>query len=324
MTIKELYRSISRTLSPSLGEHEAAAVASVVLEYLENADRTLLVTDPDRECRTDPHRIDSVLSRLSAGEPVRYVTGYTYFMGRRFDVTPDVLIPRPETEELVDAIVRRWRGEGKVRAIDIATGSGVIAISLAAELQADVTAVDISDEALRVARRNASAAGCGTIDFRLLDILACDELPPADIIVSNPPYIRESEKRNMSDSVLSYEPHIALFVPDDDPLVFYRKIAALAARSLTPGGMLYFEINEAFGEEVAEICREAGLEKVTVSKDMFGKARFVNASHLAVGRNSLNRVMPRIFDTSNILQWVDILASCGERKFIVLSDTKNA
>lgn len=290
MTIKELYRSISRTLSPSLGEHEAAAVASVVLEYLENADRTLLVTDPDRECRTDPHRIDSVLSRLSAGEPVRYVTGYTYFMGRRFDVTPDVLIPRPETEELVDAIVRRWRGEGKVRAIDIATGSGVIAISLAAELQADVTAVDISDKALSVARRNASEAGC-TIDFRLLDILACDGLPPADIIVSNPPYIRESEKKGMSDSVLSYEPHIALFVPDDDPLVFYRKIAALAARSLTPGGMLYFEINEAFGEEVAEICRAAGLEKATVSEDMFGKARFVSASHLAhlaVGGDSLN------------------------------------
>ena len=277
MTIKELYRLISGTLSPSLGVHEAMAVASVVLEYLEEADRTILVTDPGRECRTSCDRIESVLSRLSSGEPVRYVTGYTYFMNRRFYVTPDVLIPRPETEELVDTVIRQWRGKGKVRAIDIATGSGVIAVSMAAELQADVTAIDISDKALEVAERNASALGCGSIDFRRLDILACRELPPADIIVSNPPYVRESEKIRMSDGVLSYEPHIALFVSDNDPLVFYRKIASLAAESLVPGGMLYFEIHEAFGEEVAELCRVAGLRDVTVSKDMFGRDRFVSA-----------------------------------------------
>lgn len=278
MTIKELYRTVSETLTPSLGERESAAVASVVLEYLEGADRTLLVAYPDRECRTSPDSVKSVLSRLSAGEPVRYVTGYTYFMNRRFEVTPDVLIPRPETEELVDTVIKQWRGRGKVRAIDIATGSGVIAVSLAAELQAEVTAIDISDKALGVAENNASASGCGSIDFRLMDILSCDELPPADIIVSNPPYVRESEKLCMSDGVLSHEPHIALFVPDNDPLLFYRKIASLAARSLAPGGMLYFEINEAFGREVTELCRDEGLCDVTVWKDMFGKERFVKAS----------------------------------------------
>jgi len=278
MTIKELYRYVSETLTPALGGREAAAVASVVLEYLEEADRTVLVTDPDRECRTPSERMESVLSRLAAGEPVRYVTGYTYFMNRRFGVSPDVLIPRPETEELVDTIIRHWKGKGNLRAIDIATGSGVIAVSLAAELHAAVTAIDVSAEALRVARDNASHAGCGAIDFRLMDILACDELPPADIIASNPPYVRESEKALMSDGVLSYEPGIALFVPDDDPLVFYRRIASLAVRSLVPGGMLYFEINEAFGREVAQLCRAAGLHDATVSKDMFGKDRFVSAS----------------------------------------------
>ncbi len=271
-----------------MGGREAAAVASVVLEYLEGADRTALVTDPDRECRTPCERVESVLSRLADGEPVRYVTGYTYFMNRRFSVTSDVLIPRPETEELVDTIIRRWRGRNDLRAIDIATGSGVIAVSLAAELHADVTAIDISAEALRVARSNASSTGCDAIDFRLMDILACDRLPHADIIASNPPYVRESEKALMSDGVLSYEPDIALFVPDDDPLVFYRKIASLAARSLVPGGTLYFEINEAFGREVAQLCRAAGLHGATVSKDMFGKDRFVSAS-VPVSRNGTSR-----------------------------------
>ena len=259
------------------GEREASAVALVALEYLEGADRTALVADPDRPCRCSYERIEAVLSRLLAGEPVRYVTGYTYFMGRRFYVTPDVLIPRPETEELTDMVAGRWRGAQSPRVVDIATGSGVIAISLAAELGARVTAIDISERALRVAERNAAELGCDSVEFRRLDILSCGELPDADIIVSNPPYVTESERAAMSDSVLSYEPGIALFVPDADPILFYRKIASLAAGSLVRGGMLYFEINEAFGPQVVRLCRRAGLHDVRLLRDMSGRDRFVSA-----------------------------------------------
>ncbi len=277
MTLGELYNHISASLAGVMDRREAVAVAMVLLDHFESADRTALVAHPERECVVSQCDVDGALTRIKAGEPVRYVTGYTFFMGRRFMVNADVLIPRPETEELVAMITERWRGVEGLRLTDIATGSGVIAITLAEELGAEALGLDVSAGALAMARENGRRLGCERVRFCECDILECHSLECADVIVSNPPYVRDSERQGMSDTVLGYEPHSALFVPDNDPLLFYRKIASLAASALSPGGMLYFEINEAFGAETADLCVRAGLSDVGIERDMFGKERFVSA-----------------------------------------------
>ncbi|MDE7134592.1 MAG: peptide chain release factor N(5)-glutamine methyltransferase [Rikenellaceae bacterium] len=277
MTLSELYSHISASLSEVMDRREAAAVSMVLLDHFETADRTDLIAHPERECVASQYDVESALTRIKQGEPVRYVTGYTFFMGRRFSVDNNVLIPRPETEELVSMIAEQWRGVDKLRLTDIATGSGVIAITLAQELGAEALGLDISAGALAVAQENSRRLGCRQVRFCRCDILKCHSLDMADIIVSNPPYIRHSERNEMSNTVLEHEPHLALFVPDNDPLLFYRKIATLAAASLSPSGMLYFEINEAFGAETADVCVRAGLSDVKIYRDMFGKERFVSA-----------------------------------------------
>ena len=188
-----------------------------------------------------------------------------------------MLIPRPETEELVWTIVERHRSDSGLRILDIGTGSGCIAVTLAAELpDARVTAVDISDTALRIARRNAERHR-QTVRFERRDILTGPPEGEFDLIVSNPPYVTESEKRQMSPNVLRYEPHRALFVPDDDPLLFYRAIAGLGRRLFAPGGTVYFEINERFGTQTVELLENEGYREIVLSKDFFGKPRTVSA-----------------------------------------------
>ncbi len=221
--------------------------------------------------------LEDILQRLSRFEPLQYIEGRTLFLGREFWVAPGVLIPRPETEELVELMLKEIPADARI--LDVGTGSGCIAISLAKELpNALVTAWDVSPEALSVARANARKLQAD-VRFVECDVLACqvDEVGLYDVIVSNPPYVTEAEKADMEPNVLQWEPSLALFVPDDDPLRFYRRIAVLGRDMLADGGRLYFEINRAYGREMVEMLRTMGYVGVRVEKDLSQNDRFVIA-----------------------------------------------
>ncbi len=221
--------------------------------------------------------LEDILQRLSRFEPLQYIEGRTLFLGREFWVAPGVLIPRPETEELVELMLKEIPADARI--LDVGTGSGCIAISLAKELPDTlVTAWDVSPEALSVARANARKLQAD-VRFVECDVLACqvDEVGLYDVIVSNPPYVTEAEKADMEPNVLQWEPSLALFVPDDDPLRFYRRIAVLGRDMLADGGRLYFEINRAYGREMVEMLRTMGYVRVRVKKDLSQNDRFVIA-----------------------------------------------
>ncbi|AVR43885.1 peptide chain release factor N(5)-glutamine methyltransferase [Christiangramia fulva] len=219
---------------------------------------------------------ESALKRLKQHEPVQYITGETEFFGLHFLVDKNVLIPRPETEELVDWIIQDNKELQNLKILDIGTGSGCIAISLAKNLKAEVTAFDISEAALKTARKNAKLNKVD-VDFRKLDILKLEKLQERyDIIVSNPPYVREQEKEQMQKNVLDHEPKTALFVDDDDALIFYKKIAELAQVSLRQNGALYFEINQYLHEETRDLVENLGFE-AELKKDIFGNYRMLKA-----------------------------------------------
>ena len=221
--------------------------------------------------------LEDILQRLSRFEPLQYIEGRTLFLGRELLVAPGVLIPRPETEELVELMLKEIPADARI--LDVGTGSGCIAISLAKELpDALVTAWDVSSEALSVARANARKLQ-SNVRFVECDVLACqvDEVGLYDVIVSNPPYVTEAEKADMEPNVLQWEPSLALFVPDDDPLRFYRRIAVLGRDMLADGGRLYFEINRAYGREMVEMLRAMGYVRVRVEKDLSQNDRFVIA-----------------------------------------------
>ena len=225
-------------------------------------------------------RLDSIISRLSRHEPLQYILGKARFHGHDFKVTPATLIPRPETEQLVDLIADENREYEDLHVIDLGTGSGCIAISLARALKfAQVTGVDISNDALDVAREDAANLKV-RVRWLEADML---EMPPMpahsfDIVVSNPPYITMSEQATMERNVLDYEPHSALFVPDGDPLLYYRAIAQFARHALKPGRRLYLEINRSYGNEVAALLHGCGMTDVALHRDSFGNTRFATAT----------------------------------------------
>ncbi|RZK61803.1 MAG: peptide chain release factor N(5)-glutamine methyltransferase [Hymenobacter sp.] len=223
-----------------------------------------------------------LLARLLAHEPVQYVLGTAHFAGMELAVSPATLIPRPETEELAQLIAQEQAGRAGLTVLDVGTGSGCLALAVARALQpARTVAVDISGEALAVARRNAARYAPAT-EFQQLDILLdtpAGIVPGSlDVLVSNPPYVRESERAQMRENVLDWEPATALFVPDADPLRFYKRLAALATSLLRPGGAVYLEINEALGAETAALLLAGGFEDVRVINDFFGRVRFVRAT----------------------------------------------
>ncbi|KAA6332357.1 Release factor glutamine methyltransferase [termite gut metagenome] len=220
--------------------------------------------------------LEHIVERLQKQEPIQYIRGYADFFGMSFHVASGVLIPRPETEELVEMIVKE--NQGTVRILDIGTGSGCIAISLAKHLpQATITAWDISEEALTIARENNNRLGTTVLFYKrnVLNISSCEEA--YDLIVSNPPYITQAEKAEIEVRVTNWEPDIALFVPNEDPLRFYRHIALLGRKLLSHKGKLYFEINQAYSEETAEALRKWGYGNVRITKDLLGKDRFITA-----------------------------------------------
>ncbi len=220
---------------------------------------------------------ESALERLRQHEPVQYITGETEFFSLNFKVNKNVLIPRPETEELVEWIIENFKdSEDKLKILDIGTGSGCIAISLAENLKAGVDAFDISEEALKIAKKNAEINRVN-VTFQKVDILNLKNLPERyDIIVSNPPYVREQEKEQMQKNVLDHEPESALYVKDDNALIFYKKITELAQDSLRSGGTLYFEINQYLAEETKVMVENFGFE-AELKKDIFENYRMLKA-----------------------------------------------
>ena len=269
-------QTLIQTLTPLHGAQEARAIVYALLEDVFGLRRTdVLLGKFEALSEAEKRHFAACAKRLAQGEPLQYVVGTAPFGDLRFEVTPATLIPRPETLELVDWVVADENVKPALRLLDIGTGSGCIAISLAKLLpQAKVSAWDISAEALAVAQRNAQQNGVA-VDFKQVDVLNITEAETYDCIVSNPPYICEEEKAEMTDSVLLHEPHTALFVPNNDPLRFYRAIALLALRSLAPGGSLYFEINRAYGAETCDLLRELGFQSVELRKDFYGNDRMV-------------------------------------------------
>lgn len=281
MKLRDIYDTCLVPLREHYPEPEAKAAAALLTEGLYGVSRIELHTERERDVPVDTAELERVVAQIRTEVPVQYILGKTVFYGREFRVDPRVLIPRPETEELV-----RWIAESCVRqgvrapqVLDIGCGSGAIALSLAAELpEAAVQGCDLSAGALEVSRENARLLGLEErVSFFRCDILQCRELPPLDIVVSNPPYVCRSEQAQMRPNVLLHEPHEALFVEDGDPLLFYRTVARLAAASLRSGGMLFFEINERFGGETADLLRAEGFGAVTLRRDLFGKERMAAA-----------------------------------------------
>ena len=228
------------------------------------------------ECKQ--RELENIIFRLQKNEPIQYIRGFAEFSGRNFKVASGVLIPRPETAELVELIVKE--NPNARHLLDIGTGSGCIAISLDKKLpDVDVEAWDISEEALAIARKNNEELDA-QVTFRRQDVFSADGIQGAsyDIIVSNPPYVTETEKTEMEANVLDWEPELALFVPDEDPLRFYRRIAELGRELLRPGGKLYFEINQAYGQDMIRMIEMNQYRDVRVIKDIFGKDRILTAN----------------------------------------------
>lgn len=278
------YSEIWHRIATSYEDGEARAIARILIEELFGLSYTDIVCGAtDQLSADDTLRLDTAVRRIEQGEPLQHVLGYADFCGNHFGVNASVLIPRPETEWLVDEGERLMNdaplSSAPKRILDIGTGSGCIAISLKLRLgEAYVEAWDISEEALRTAESNAKALKA-EVAFCKRDALKAEEsVAPWDLIVSNPPYICDSERADMDDNVLLHEPHTALFVPDDDPLRFYRAIARYALYSLSNGGSLLFECNTRYAEATGEMMREMGFEDVTVNDDCFGLPRFVKGS----------------------------------------------
>lgn len=300
------YNQLWKRLTVIYNEREAQAIVRTVLDVLFGMSLTdICLGKVTQLSADDTTRLEKIMQRLEKSEPVQYVLGAEWFAGRLFDVAPGVLIPRPETEELVkwtcdeakekekedNSKEERGKEEKEVSKkgeeaphpsiLDIGTGSGCIAITVALALpQAHVTAWDISTDALAIAAGNAHRLGA-SVRFEHQDALSApDDEERWDVIVSNPPYICDRERADMSDNVLSYEPELALFVPDSDPLLFYRAIARYASKALKPGGRLLFETNTAYAHEVAQVMADEGFTAIEVRNDCFGKPRMVKGAFI--------------------------------------------
>lgn len=268
------YRELWRTLEPLYGNGEARAITDYVLDVCFGLSKADILCGAVEEMTAEKTaELNKIFGRLMKGEPVQYVLGRAEFCGRWFSVRPGVLIPRPETEELCAWITADSKASASPKVLDIGTGSGCIAITLQLDMpESKVTAWDISADALDVARENAQQLGAN-VNFVKLDALNAKPEGEWDVIVSNPPYICEKEKKDMAVNVLEHEPHTALFVPDADPLLFYRAITRLAVQTLNKGGRLYFESNPIYADDTCRMMQAEGMTAVELRSDMYGKQR---------------------------------------------------
>jgi release factor glutamine methyltransferase len=283
MLLKTYKSTFLQELSPLYDEKEIESFFYIVLECFHNKKRIDLALNPEMEMDALQFlRWESVLSELKKEKPIQYILGETEFYGLPFLVNENTLIPRSETEELVAWILESTKYEVqnmRLNLLDIGTGSGCIAISLAKNLpNAQVAAIDVSEKALVIAKENAKVNAVD-VNFMLKDILSTTDLASDfDIIVSNPPYVRNLEKVEIKPNVLAYEPHLALFVEDTDALLFYRKIAELALKNLSENGKLYFEINQYLGKETVELLESLGFKNIELRKDIYGNDRMILCS----------------------------------------------
>lgn len=294
MTVREFIDDCKRRLLPLYGKEEAASLASRALEDIFSISRTKQITYPETEIGDG----NNILDRLASGEPIQYISGFEYFCGEKFNVGPGVLIPRPETEELVTLILsdlkdlKNTQNKPKVapfKIFDICTGSGCIAWTLHKRLFETITletyGCDISDTALQYARSQKLLYSCRWPLFLKYDVLNGDLnmlksfIGKLDVIVSNPPYIAEKEKEQMHKNVLDFEPKEALFVPDSNPILFYDKIAEMARELLSPGGLLYFEINPLSADKIEQMLKEKNFQNISILEDLSGHRRFAKASY---------------------------------------------
>lgn len=281
MTVRDLRRAAVAALIPLYGRGEAEWMTRLTLEYVTGWSRVDLLVDADKELgEVRVEAVKNIVARLLKHEPLQYILGYEDFMGLKIKVSPSVLIPRPETQELVNIIIDREAKASDLSVLDAGTGSGAIAVALSRNLRfARVMAIDNSDAALEVARSNAERLRT-PVTFDNADMLSLASLPgePFDIIVSNPPYVLDSERAEMSANVLGHEPSVALFVPDSDPLRFYLALARYAAAGgLKPDGRLYFECNPlTIGVLSSQL--EVDFDEVEAIRDSFGRKRFIIAS----------------------------------------------
>lgn len=274
------YNYIKQAINGQYPDTEASAIAKTILTYVFQLSTTDLYASKDMNFSTNQaEKLEVIITRLRENEPLQYILGNCYFCGLDFHVEPGVLIPRPETAELVEWIISdRKSSDSLIRILDIGTGSGCISISLAKNLpQSEVYAWDISEDAIRIASGNAARLDAN-VRFRQTDVLG--QVPTdtmMNVIVSNPPYITEAERTDMDANVTDWEPDTALFVPDNVPLLFYERIADIGKQILTPDGTLYFEINQRFGTETVDMLRKKGYRNVELRKDLSGNDRMIKA-----------------------------------------------
>ena len=292
MLLKDYKTHFFNSLKNIQDEQEIESFFFILTEYLNNLKRVDVALNPNFELSdAEVDKWNTILVQLQQEKPIQYITGEAWFYGLRFEVNENTLIPRPETEELVEWILNSpiIHHLSSLNILDIGTGSGCIPISLKANLsQANVLAIDVSEKALKVAKRNAelNKVEINFIQANILEVEDLSQLPTSithhpssyNIIVSNPPYVRNLEKQEIKKNVLDYEPHLALFVEDTDALLFYRKIAQLALKNLSPNGLLFFEINQYLGKETVELLENLGFKNIELEKDIYGNDRMIRCS----------------------------------------------
>jgi len=282
--MKEMRTYMTNALHGVYSPEETDCLIRLIGEYVLSRPYHQIRTDENILLTTDKkEQIREITERLARCEPIQYVLGEGFFYGLSFEVNHSTLIPRPETEELVDLVISDHKSQPAISVLDIGTGSGCIAIVLAKYLKdSKVTGIDISREALDIAGKNASVHQVKNVQFEQLDILSTNDLSsfsasPFDCIVSNPPYVMEKERKAMDRNVTFYEPEEALFVPDNDPLLFYRHIALLGKNLLKTGGSIYFEINAQCGKEMIGLMEETGYSSIRLIRDLSGNDRIIKA-----------------------------------------------
>ncbi|MDX1956311.1 MAG: peptide chain release factor N(5)-glutamine methyltransferase [Chitinophagaceae bacterium] len=271
---------ITQQLEPVYLENETPPMTDILIEWVTGLDRLQQIAQPKKEITQEQQLLlQEGVTRLLSFEPIQYITGHAWFAGNKFKVGPAVLIPRPETEELVDWILKERPDKESFYVLDIGTGSGCISVSLKKKRPGwTVSAIDISQEALVIAKENADELGV-EVDFKAVDLTDETRWPglgEIDLLVSNPPYIPWSDWNTLPENVREHEPSEALFVPDTDPLLFYRLIAQLARQQLKKGGAIYLEINETLGVEVVSLFQAQGFSSIELKKDMQGKHRMLS------------------------------------------------
>jgi release factor glutamine methyltransferase len=292
MLLKDYKTHFFNSLKNIQEEQEIDSFFFILAEYLHNLKRVDLALNPNFKISdAEVEKWNATLVDLQQEKPIQYITGEAWFYGLRFEVNENTLIPRSETEELVEWILNSsiTQHPTPINILDIGTGTGCIPISLKANLsQANVSAIDVSEKALEVAKRNAelNKVEVNFIQANILEVEDLSQLPSSithhlssyNIIVSNPPYVRNLEKQEIKKNVLNYEPHLALFVEDTDALLFYRKIAQLALKNLSPNGLLFFEINQYLGRETVELLENLGFKNIELKKDIYGNDRMIKCT----------------------------------------------